>query len=122
MTPDQKPLNSTMMVDFFAKEEEQTLAQANLEVIEFLMKKPLSEPRIMQTFLCRTCLNPVTQVPKSANEYIQLRAVLMIPDSAIDPPICNSCYEHAIGAFNRHATNVGTSNSGHTNLVLAQLR
>lgn len=75
---------------------------------------------VKQSFVCRWCLNPAFQVPRSAHDYIQLRAVLMIPDRVKDPPICNSCFESAVFGFNRHVTNIGTRNDGHTNLALAR--
>jgi len=109
-----------VMMNWFA-EKATVEARANKDVLEKLFDKPLSEPRVLQAFLCRWCLNPVMQIPKSAPEYMHLRAVAMIPDAVADPPICRDCFDQVVGSFNRRATNIGTNNAGHSNLALAQL-
>ena len=121
---DELSLSSKTMVNWFADgghARETAAAKVSREVIEALCNKPLDEPRIKQTFLCRWCLNPVTQMPKSVFEYMQLRAIVMIPDAVSDPPICRDCYDSAVASYNRQSTNIGTSNAGHANLALRHL-
>jgi hypothetical protein len=45
----------------------------------------------------------------------------MLPDREPDPMLCDSCFETVAAVFNPQATNIGTSNSGPTNLVLQKL-
>lgn len=97
-------------------------AEQNAKIIAALTDKELEEPRVRQMFLCRWCLNPTTETPKTPNEYFHLRAVLMIPDAVKDPPICSSCFQMIVGGFNRHATNVGTRNDAPSNLGLKNLK
>ena len=117
------------MVGWFANDkpepkrssEAEANSEQNAEIIAALTNKELEEPRVRQTFLCRWCLNPTTETPKSPNEYFHLRAVLMIPDHVKDPPICSYCFHKSVGGFNRHATNVGTRNDAPANLGLKNL-
>lgn len=69
-------------------------------------------------FVCSICFNPFEYKVRPWEEYFTLRSVLMIPDGAPNPMICDSCFESAVMSFNRHATNVGTRNEGAPNLVL----
>jgi hypothetical protein len=71
--------------------------------------------------LCLNCLKPFDAKPRPFSDIFHLRAVLSIPDSEPDPTLCPTCFEIAVGTFNQHATNIGTSNSGPTNLVLQKL-
>lgn len=110
------------MVNWFARgEQAEQEVNLEIEIIKSLYDKPLDEPRVHQTFLCRWCLRVKSQVPKSFNEYVQLRAIVAIPDNVKDPPICTECYDTAIGSFNRRVSIAGSSNSGHPNIVLQQL-
>jgi len=71
--------------------------------------------------ICRTCLKPYDLHARPFGEWFQVRSILMIPDREPDPMLCDSCFEAVVTTFNPHATNVGTSNSGPTNLVLQKL-
>lgn len=71
--------------------------------------------------LCSFCFNRFEPQPREQAEWFRLRAILMIPDIAPDPMICESCFQAAAATFNQQATNVGTSNMGQANLVLRHL-
>lgn len=71
--------------------------------------------------ICRFCLSPFEPHELPFHEGFQLRAVLLIPDSAPTPMTCDPCLARTVATFNHHATNVGTRNDGHTNLALAHL-
>jgi hypothetical protein len=71
--------------------------------------------------LCLNCLKPFDAKPRTFSDNFRLRAIMSIPDSEADPVLCPSCFETAIGTFNPQATNIGTSNSGPSNLVLQKL-
>lgn len=68
--------------------------------------------------ICRHCFQVYTPKELSFAERFQIRAILMIPDSELDPMLCETCYANTTSVFNRQATNIGTSNSGHANMVL----
>jgi hypothetical protein len=70
--------------------------------------------------LCGHCMNPFVWHKRPWEDEFVLRSILMIPDSAPMPMMCDSCFETAIAAYNKQATNVGTRNDGHANLVLRQ--
>ena len=71
--------------------------------------------------LCRNCLAPFDAEPRDFSDRLRLRSIMMIPDSEPDPVLCPTCFDISMYAFNAHATNIGTSNSGPTNLVLQKL-
>jgi len=71
--------------------------------------------------ICRHCFNPYVHHEREFREWFQLRSILMIPDREPNPMICDSCFDIAVTSYNPQATNHGTSNSGHTNLVLQKL-
>lgn len=71
--------------------------------------------------LCRQCLNIFDPHPRSFAETFECRSILMLPDSEPDPMLCDGCFRSIVESFNRQATNIGTSNSQPTNLVLAKL-
>jgi hypothetical protein len=71
--------------------------------------------------ICRHCLQMYEPKEHTFNEWFQLRAILMIADSELNPMLCEHCFETAITTYNPQATNVGTSNSGHANMVLKNL-
>jgi hypothetical protein len=71
--------------------------------------------------ICRHCLRPYEPKEHTFAEWFQLRAVLMIPDRELNPMMCESCFETSISTYNPQATNVGTSNAGHVNMVLKKL-
>jgi hypothetical protein len=71
--------------------------------------------------ICRHCFQMYTPKEHTFNEWFQLRAILMIADKELNPMLCESCFETAITTYNPQATNVGTSNSGHANMVLKNL-
>lgn len=71
--------------------------------------------------ICRHCFHPFELKERTFPERFQIRAILMIPDSELDPMLCDNCYNIAIGTFNRQAGHIGTSNSGHANMVLKHL-
>jgi hypothetical protein len=96
-----------------AESKDESLARLNAEAI----LRGLRGGR-----LCRNCLKPFDARPRSFPDIFRLRAVLSIPDNEPDPVLCPRCFEIAIGTFNPQATNIGTSNSGPTNLVLQKLR
>jgi hypothetical protein len=95
-----------------AESQENTPARMNAEAI----LRGLHRGR-----LCRNCLKPFDERPREFSDRFRLRAVMMIPDSEPDPVLCPTCFEISVGAFNRHATNIGTSNSGPANLVIQKL-
>lgn len=68
--------------------------------------------------ICKHCFKQYTPKERSFAERFQIRAILMIPDSELDPMLCDECYASVSATFNRQATNIGTSNSGHANMVL----
>lgn len=69
--------------------------------------------------LCSHCFNIFTPHDWPAGAMFEARSILMIPDSELDPMICDNCFNRVVGTFNRHVTNIGTSNLFPTNLVLA---
>jgi len=71
--------------------------------------------------ICRHCFRPYEPKEHTFAEWFQLRAILMIPDRELNPMICESCYETSVATYNSQATNVGTSNAGHINMVLRKL-
>lgn len=71
--------------------------------------------------LCRNCLQPFDPKTRQFAEVFQVRSILMIPDKELDPMLCDNCFEAVVSTYNLQATNVGTSNSGHTNMVLQKL-
>lgn len=71
--------------------------------------------------VCRQCFQPFTFKDRSFPEWFQLRAILLIPDSQPNPMICDDCYDKVVGSYNQQWTNIGTSNSGPTNLALQKL-
>lgn len=71
--------------------------------------------------ICRHCFRIYDPKPRSFAEQFQVRAILMIPDRELDPMLCEECFTNVSAVFNRQATNVGTSNSGHANMVLKKL-
>lgn len=95
-----------------ASPESTEMARLNAEII----LAALAEGRP----ICRHCFNPFEYKPRSFPENVRLRAVLMIPDAAPDPMICDNCAYTVVTAYNTQSTNVGTRNDGPTNLVLAK--
>ena len=71
--------------------------------------------------ICSHCFNPYEPKPRPFAEMFQVRSILMLPDREPDPMLCDSCFETVAAVFNPQATNIGTSNSGPTNLVLQKL-
>lgn len=71
--------------------------------------------------ICRHCFQPYEVKERTFPERFQLRAILAIPDSELDPMLCDNCFNTAIGTYNPQVTNVGTSNSGHANIALKNL-
>jgi hypothetical protein len=71
--------------------------------------------------ICRHCFNPFEIKERSFPERFQIRAVLMIPDSEPDPILCEGCHSVALATYNPNAANIGTSNSGPSNMVLQKL-
>lgn len=72
--------------------------------------------------ICSFCLNPIRdKAERSEAETFRFRCVLMIPDAVPTPIVCDGCFDTATASYNSRATNVGTSNSGPTNMVLQQL-
>ena len=73
--------------------------------------------------ICFHCLNPFEFKERSQGEWSQLRSILLIPDAAPNPMLCDPCAHAAVARFNRMATTIGTSNvHGGDNLVLRHLR
>lgn len=71
---------------------------------------------------CRFCRNPFEYRPRPFPEVVQLRAILMVPDSVPEPmPVCDICFERSVTAFNPEATNIGTRNDAPANLALRYL-
>lgn len=68
--------------------------------------------------LCRQCLNIYVPHERPFGQMFECRSILMLPDSEPDPMLCDGCFNSIVYSFNRHATNIGTSNSQPTNLVL----
>ena len=71
--------------------------------------------------ICRSCFRVYDSKPHTFAEMFQVRAILMIADKEPDPMLCEDCFTNVSAVFNRQATNVGTSNSGHANMVLKHL-
>jgi hypothetical protein len=71
--------------------------------------------------ICRHCFQPFEPKERTFNEWFQLRAILMIADTELNPMLCEKCFETAVTTYNPQATNIGTSNSGHANMVLKNL-
>lgn len=71
--------------------------------------------------VCRQCFNPYDPKTRQFAEMFQVRSILMIPDKELDPMLCDNCFETVVSTYNLQATNVGTSNSGPTNMVLQKL-
>lgn len=71
--------------------------------------------------ICRHCFQMFEPKERSFPERFQLRAILAIRDSEPDPMLCENCFRVSIGTYNPQATNIGTSNSGHANMVLKKL-
>jgi hypothetical protein len=71
--------------------------------------------------ICKHCFQPYEPKERTFQERFQIRAILMIPDSELDPMLCDNCFHIAIGVFNPQVGYVGTSNSGHANMVLKHL-
>ncbi len=71
--------------------------------------------------ICRHCFNPYVPHNREFAEWFQLRSILMIPDRELDPMLCDSCFNIAVTSYNPQATNIGTSNSGSSNIVLQKL-
>ncbi len=71
--------------------------------------------------ICRHCLRPFEPKEHTFAEWFQIRAILMIPDRELNPMLCESCFETAVSTYNPQATNIGTSNAGHANMILKQL-
>jgi hypothetical protein len=71
---------------------------------------------------CRFCRSPFEYQPRPFSDVVQLRAILLIPDSVPEPiMVCDICFERSVTAFNPEATNVGTRNDGPNNLVLRHM-
>lgn len=71
--------------------------------------------------ICRHCFRVYDSKAHTFAEMFQVRAILMISDRELDPMLCEDCFVNVSAVFNRQATNVGTSNSGHANMVLKNL-
>lgn len=71
--------------------------------------------------LCSHCFKFYTPHEHSHAEWFHARSILFLPDSEPNPMLCDDCFNRVVGTFNRHVTNIGTSNSAPTNLLLAQL-
>jgi hypothetical protein len=71
--------------------------------------------------ICRHCFRMYDPKPHSFAEMFQVRSILMIPDRELDPMLCEDCFANVPAVYNSQATNIGTSNSGHANLVLKRL-
>jgi hypothetical protein len=87
-----------------------TLIAAQAILIGIAERKPI----------CRHCFKPYEPKEHTFAEKFQVRAILMISDSELDPMLCEDCFVTAASVYNPQATNVGTSNSGHANVVLKQ--
>ena len=96
-----------------APPSELTAAQSKVAAVEAALaeRKPL----------CRQCLNIFDPHPWAFSQMFECRSILMLPDSEPDPMLCDGCFQSIVQSFNRQATNIGTSNSSFTNLVLAHL-
>lgn len=71
--------------------------------------------------ICRHCLRAYKPVWHSFNEWFQVRAILMVADGELSPMLCEDCFTNTSAVYNPQATNVGTNNSGHANVVLKNL-
>lgn len=71
--------------------------------------------------ICRHCFRVYDPKPHTFAEMFQVRAILMISDKELDPMLCEDCFITAVTVYNPQATNPGTSNSGHHNMVLKKL-
>ena len=71
--------------------------------------------------ICRYCFRVYVPKPHSFAETFQVRSILMIPDSELDPMLCEECFTNVTAVFNRQAANIGTSNSGHPNMILKKI-
>lgn len=71
--------------------------------------------------ICRHCFKPYEPKVHTFAEMFQVRAILMIPDRELDPMLCEDCFMTTVSVYNPQVTNVGTSNSGHANMVLKKL-
>jgi hypothetical protein len=68
--------------------------------------------------ICRHCFRVYDNKPHSFAEMFQVRSILMIPDRELDPMLCEDCFTKVSETYNARATNIGTSNSGPSNLLL----
>jgi hypothetical protein len=103
-----------------AREAKRILADANDDILARMNAEYILRG-LRRGALCRSCLKPFDKRPVERTDIFRLRAILSIPDSEPDPTLCPTCFEISVGAFNAHATNIGTSNSGPANLVLQKL-
>lgn len=68
--------------------------------------------------ICRNCFRVYDPKPHTFAEIFQVRAILMIPDRELDPMFCEDCFTNVLSTYNPQANNIGTSNSGQSNLLL----
>ena len=71
--------------------------------------------------VCTRCFNRFMPQERDFADKFQLRAILMVPDSAPEPILCDYCWDTTIASYNRQTSNVGTSNHGPPNLALRRL-
>lgn len=71
--------------------------------------------------VCRHCFQIYQPREMTFPERFQIRALLIIPDSEPDPMLCDGCFQRVVCTYNPQAANIGTSNSGHANMVLKHL-
>jgi hypothetical protein len=71
--------------------------------------------------ICRHCFKMYELKPRTFAEMFQVRSILMIADRELDPMLCDDCFVNVSAVYNPQATNVGTSNAGHVNMVLQKL-
>lgn len=71
--------------------------------------------------VCRHCFKIYEPKIRTFAEMFQIRAILMIPDRELDPMLCDDCFTTSVSVYNPQVTNIGTSNSGHANMVLKKM-
>lgn len=104
-----------------ARTARQTLADPQANINALVAAQAILIGLAERKPICRHCFKPYEPKVHSFAEMFQIRAILMIPDRELDPMLCEDCFTNVSAVYNPQATNVGTSNSGHANMVLKKL-
>lgn len=115
-----KNLKRWMETRSLADTAKKAVADPQVSIDAFLAGQTIISGIRERKQICRFCFRTYELKSYGSIEMLQVKSILMIPDNEPNPMLCDECFTTVFAVYNQQVADVGTSNTGYSNMVLKE--